>query len=300
MSLRSAFSVRGAKSSQLGRVSGGGGGGGGYDFEAMLATPVKNSKKRELNNFLSAPVDPLGSYLTELKDSSEKSNFQKGVGVGALGTTAGRQGPVQPLLLHINRSESDDYYESQYSARFRNSLWSCIYRCVFGESVLTPDGMVKQEGTGFCGCLDYISSEVHVILLLYIVNKTGQELAVSSIPSVTQTLFQWNNEWQGYYMALMGAMVLPSNIVVNKLVKDIEDREMVLKLSLVCVGSSLAMLQTNFTKYSFVQYVIGNSLLFSALNSMEGIIMSLVSGSRPSSIAFDVVSSCIYCCSWRN
>lgn len=119
--------------------------------------------------------------------------------------------------------------------------------------------------------------EVAVILLLYIVNKAGQEMAVSSIPSVTSMLFHWGNEWQGYYMALIGAMVLPSNLLVNTMVKDVEDRDMVLNLSYACIFSILILLHTSLHEYSVGQYIIGNALLFSALNSMEGIIMSLVS-----------------------
>ena len=93
---------------------------------------------------------------------------------------------------------------------------------------------------------------------------------------MTQTLFHWGNEWQGYYMALMGAMVLPSNLLVNSLVKDVEDRDMVLHLSYLSIASILILLHTSLNVYSVAQYVIGNSILFSALNSMEGIIMSLV------------------------
>ena len=124
--------------------------------------------------------------------------------------------------------------------------------------------------------LDYISVEVAVILLLYIVNKAGQELAVSSIPSLTQALFHWGNEWQGYYMALIGAMVLPSNLLVNTMVKDVEDRDMVLYLSYACIFSIFILLHTSLNEYTLAQYIVGNAMLFSALNSMEGIIMSLV------------------------
>ena len=220
----------------------------------------------------------MGSYFTDLKDTSS-------VGAGKFTTNFSpmrNTQPVPPMYFQINRSESEDFFEPSFMRNqnpFIRYINSCCYR--WGNSgyssISASAGMGSaQDYSGMFSFLDFISVEVAVILLLYIVNKAGQEMAVSSIPSVTHLLFHWGNEWQGYYMALIGAMVLPSNLLVNTMVKDVEDRDMVLNLSYACIFSILILLNTSLTEYTVGQYIIGNALLFSALNSMEGIIMSLV------------------------
>ena len=131
----------------------------------------------------------------------------------------------------------------------------------------------------FCGlsCFSYITIEVHIILLLYLVNKTGQEMAVSSIPILTQHMFNWSNGSSGYYMAILGGLVLPANVLLTVFVKDVEDRDMVLRLSVISFISVLIMLNTPLLQYSLLQYVIGSSILFASLNSLEGFMMSFLS-----------------------
>ena len=239
-------------------------------------TSTKIAKDREKDLQYSNSV-PTGAYFTELKDSSQPNRKFSPVNHSSSKDSQ----TVSPLYFQINRSESDEYYDPRFAQR-SSFVWRFLNSCLYGSHSLTPETLLKEDnngGFGWCGCscLDYISPEVLVILLLYIVNKAGQEMAVSSIPSLTQSLFHWGSEGQGYYMALMGAMVLPSNILVSLLVKDVEDRDLVLRLTYVCMLSISLMLNMHFlSEYSLVQYVLGNSILFSALNSMEGIIMSLV------------------------
>ena len=133
---------------------------------------------------------------------------------------------------------------------------------------------------------DYMTAEVLVILFLYTVNKTGQELAVSSIPLLTRSVFGWSQEQAGYYMATMGALVLPTNILVSSLAasgsgngggSSIEERAMVVRLTLVCLAAVGAVCHSGLLgHYTLFQYILGTTLLFAALNSMEGVIMALL------------------------
>jgi hypothetical protein len=124
---------------------------------------------------------------------------------------------------------------------------------------------------------EYVTSEVMVILFLYLVNKLGQEMTVSSIPLITSSVFGWTQESAGYYMALVGALVLPVNIFVNSFVKDVEERDMVLRLTYCCVGGMLLVCNTYVLgEYTLLQYVLGTSLMFTCLNALEGIIMALL------------------------
>ncbi|KAJ1428034.1 major facilitator superfamily domain-containing protein [Ochromonadaceae sp. CCMP2298] len=124
---------------------------------------------------------------------------------------------------------------------------------------------------------EYVTVEVMVILFLYLVNKMGQEMSVSSIPLITSSVFGWSQESAGYYMALVGALVLPVNIFVNSFVKDVEERDMVLRLTCCCVGGMLFVCNTYVLgEYTLLQYVLGTSLMFTCLNALEGIIMALL------------------------
>jgi nitrate/nitrite transporter NarK len=122
-----------------------------------------------------------------------------------------------------------------------------------------------------------ITAEVVVILLLYMVNKIGQELVISSIPVITREGFGWTQEGGGYYMAAVGASVLPMILLVNSFVKDLEERELVLRLSNACVLCLLVMLHASFLgSYTLFQYIAGSAVLFAFLNALEGVIMALL------------------------
>jgi hypothetical protein len=124
---------------------------------------------------------------------------------------------------------------------------------------------------------DHLTADVLVVLLMYTVLKIGQELTASSIPLLTGSIFGWSMESAGYYMAVMGALVLPVNILVNELIKDVEDRAMLLRLVWVCLASILFACHFSFIgEYSLVQYILGTGVLFACLNSLEGINMNLL------------------------
>ena len=79
-----------------------------------------------------------------------------------------------------------------------------------------------------------------MILLVYLVNKVGQELVVSSAPMLTKVLFHWTNEAVGYYMAIIGAFVVPTNIIVHSMVKEADERDTLKTLTILAmVGVAL-------------------------------------------------------------
>jgi hypothetical protein len=108
-------------------------------------------------------------------------------------------------------------------------------------------------------CWEYISADIIVILFLYIVNKTGQELCINSIPSITSALFKTSPEFQGYFMAILGLLVLPGNVLVNMVVANLrlEDRDLILRLSYISLAGLIIMLDFSFWEYSVVQYGLG-------------------------------------------
>ena len=142
------------------------------------------------------------------------------------------------------------------------------------ESFLSIASMA-QETTQYCW--DNVSIEVAVILLIYFVNKVGQETVVSSIPTLSQDFIGWSSEQCGYFMAMMGVLVLPAQILVSMFTKNAEDRVVMLGLAYTSCFFVFLTFKTSLFKYGVFQYTIGSVLLFSSLNAVEGIIMSLLS-----------------------
>jgi uncharacterized membrane protein YeaQ/YmgE (transglycosylase-associated protein family) len=136
-------------------------------------------------------------------------------------------------------------------------------------------GLHAEEGS--TSWWELITLEVGIILVLYVVNKVGQELVISSIPMVTQAEFGWSREGGGYYMTVVGASVLPMILLINKFLKDAEERELVLHLSYASLACLVLMLHfTALGEYTMFQYVIGSIFLFASLNALEGVVMALL------------------------
>lgn len=142
----------------------------------------------------------------------------------------------------------------------------------------TPLHVVEAEALeGATSWWELITAEVMVILAIYVVNKVGQELVISSIPLVTQAAFGWTREVGGYYMTVVGASVLPMMLFINRFTKDAEERELVLQLSFASLGCLVLMLHLGVLgDYTVLQYVLGSVLLFAFLNALEGVVMALL------------------------
>lgn len=167
-----------------------------------------------------------------------------------------------------------------YQAPLREYTYEEV-RTIAGASVDTEEQAEQQADSRSSSAKlwDCMTAEVLVILVLYTVIKTGQELVVSSIPLLTAGIFGWSHEAGGYYMAVVGAMVLPTVVLMNKLHvrDDVEERDMVLHLCYGSIASIVLLLHTAaLGDYSLLQYIAGSVTLFASLNAMEGIIMALL------------------------
>jgi hypothetical protein len=144
----------------------------------------------------------------------------------------------------------------------------------FNSQVFTQQIKLVRETTRYCW--QNISIEVGIILYMYFVNKTGQEMLVSSIPTLAGNI-GITAIFSGYFMAIMGAVVLPANFFVSSLMPDCEDRTVMMRLSYLSLFFLFILFHTGLLEYTVVQYVIGAISLFACLNALEGIIMSLLS-----------------------
>ncbi len=137
----------------------------------------------------------------------------------------------------------------------------------------------RAEDERIPSCWSHITTEVYVILFLTMVNKAGQEMSVSSMPFIMKNLFSWDTESIGYCMASIGAFVLPANILVNQFGKELEERKLLLYLSYATMVGIIFICQLDLfdISYSSVRYLFGTVLIFTTLNGLEGVIMSLLS-----------------------
>ena len=112
---------------------------------------------------------------------------------------------------------------------------------------------LEEGGRSVSSCLALVSTEVWVILFIYVVNKTGQELVVAAVPTLTGELFEWNSNAAGFFMAFMGMLVLPANILVARFASLQEDRVLVPFLSVLALCSIVLLIDTQVIAYSWIQ-----------------------------------------------
>ncbi len=177
------------------------------------------------------------------------------------------------------------YYDGSNDSGSRNNSYTAYQHPYYRpprEEETEADG--KRQARGACGHLfDYIDFNVTVILIIYFVNKLGQEMVVSAVPSLTHALFRWDYNTAGFFMAGMGALVLPANILLASF--KVQDRLSSLLLFYAAFGAVLIVVDILPADYSTFQYVLGSTLLFTTLCAQEGVIMSLLSKVIPAEMA---------------
>ena len=144
----------------------------------------------------------------------------------------------------------------------------------------------NQETCSSCSWIWKIFNfEVTVILAIYFVNKVGQEMIVSSIPDLSGGLFQWDMNQAGFFMAAMGALVLPANLLIATF-REAEDRRLMLPLFILECIAIFFLLDLGLFDYTAFQYMLGATLLFALLNAQEGIMMGILSKVTPGESSF--------------
>jgi hypothetical protein len=120
--------------------------------------------------------------------------------------------------------------------------------------------------------------EVTFILIFYLVNKIAQELVVSSVPTITTAILNWDSETSGWFMAGMGFSMLPVAMAISWLCKNREDRETLIVWSVACASFAIFLIDIpDVFDMVPIRYMIASVGLFASLNAVEGVIMSLLS-----------------------
>lgn len=133
---------------------------------------------------------------------------------------------------------------------------------------------------------------VMMTLWLYFVLKLALELLLSSSSTVTRFYFGWQSSMSGLFLAILGLLMFPANMIVAKLSQQFEDREMILaSLGVLFVSAIGIMNFTSTDNYSVYQYILFAVGVFISTNSMEGPNMGLLSKTIPKSWARGIFNS---------
>jgi MFS family permease len=121
---------------------------------------------------------------------------------------------------------------------------------------------------------------------IYFVLKLCLESVLSATSVLTGFYFGWDATVMGLYLATLGLLMLPANIIVAYFARQsYEDREMIVVMIVGIVIGCFATIQycTDPHDYSLIQFIIGSVILFVSATALEGPTMSLLSKAIPKS-----------------
>ena len=121
---------------------------------------------------------------------------------------------------------------------------------------------------------------VNTTFCVYFTLKFILESLLSSTAILTDHYFDWSGEVSGWYLAVLGLLVLPANWVIAQASQRYDDRDLILATQGFMLLGCLAILDVGST-YRVPHYLFGSTLIFVAANALEGPNMSLLSKAIP-------------------
>jgi MFS family permease len=119
-------------------------------------------------------------------------------------------------------------------------------------------------------------------LVIYCVLKLALESCLSSTATLTAFYFDWGAQESGVFLAVLGLLMFPANLVVAYFSRRYDDRELIMALLLILsVGAWGIVNYGRPETYSLIQYVTFAVCIFVSATALEGPNMSLLSKSIP-------------------
>jgi len=131
----------------------------------------------------------------------------------------------------------------------------------------------------------YANVPVMMTLLVYFILKLVLECLMSSCPMLTMYYFGWDSRASGSFLAFLGLLMFPANMVVARLSRRYEDRELIYYALIAMTCSIAGFVAYTPRNYSVVQYTSFGICIFIATNALEGPNMGLLSKTIPRSFA---------------
>ena len=126
---------------------------------------------------------------------------------------------------------------------------------------------------------------VVMTLWIYFILKLVLESLLSSCPTVTRFFFGWNSSKSGAFLAFLGLLTFPANMVVARLSYYYEDKELIRSFMAAILFGCIGIIAYLPNQYSVVQYTVFGIIIFISTNALEGPNMSLLSKTIPKSWA---------------
>ena len=128
----------------------------------------------------------------------------------------------------------------------------------------------------------YKNVAVMTSLLIYLVLKLVLECLLSSTGTVTSFYFDWDATRVGVYLAVLGLLMFPANLIVAIISRRHEDRAIVVGTQImVLVGTTAIIGYIPDTEYSVYHYISASVCCFLGTNMLEAPIMSILSKTIP-------------------
>lgn len=123
-------------------------------------------------------------------------------------------------------------------------------------------------------------------LFFCFVLKMALECCLSPAATITAFYFRWAVQESGIYLALLGLLMFPTNLVVAYFCRrHYGDRDLILVTLLLMVVGAWGVINYGNGPYSAVQYITFSVVMFVGTNALEGPNMSLLSKTIPTSWA---------------
>ncbi|KAF0690550.1 Aste57867_18066 [Aphanomyces stellatus] len=134
--------------------------------------------------------------------------------------------------------------------------------------------------------LSSLWSNVPVVatLVIYVVLKLVLEILITSATSIVDWYFQWSSTSAGIFLAFLGLLMFPANVLVGYLSYRYVDGELIL-YSEVFLLIGIVGIICYTSAYSVAQYIFGAVVIYVMTNVLEGVNMSLLSKTIPKSFA---------------
>ena len=115
----------------------------------------------------------------------------------------------------------------------------------------------------------------------YFVLKVVLECLLSSSAMLTSFYFNWDMTSSGSLLAILGLLMFPANLLVAKLSRQYDEREMIMGTLYLILFGTIGILYFWHETYTTIQYVIFAIFIFLGTNALEGPNMSLLSKTIP-------------------
>ncbi|CAK4680393.1 unnamed protein product [Aphanomyces euteiches] len=134
--------------------------------------------------------------------------------------------------------------------------------------------------------LSSLWSNVPVVatLVIYVVLKLVLEILITSATTIVDWYFAWSSTSAGVFLAFLGLLMFPANVLVGYLSYRYVDGELILYSEVLTLVGIVGIICYT-ASYSVVQYIFGAVMIYVFTNVLEGVNMSLLSKTIPKSFA---------------